>query len=86
MLTYLDRAFCNCRDCATQCHRRFYGTQHEANAKRVGLPVSLHPLTGGDMCNGYAVKRESNTANDALRGRAAAGCEGPLEGTVMRKE
>ena len=24
--------------------------------------------------------------NVALRGRAAAGCEGPLEGTVMRKE
>ena len=32
-IPYRDSSFCTAVDCTADCHRRFYGTQHEALAK-----------------------------------------------------
>jgi len=58
MLHYLDRTFCNCHDCEVECYRRFYGTSHEENAKRVGLPVSMASFGVVGPCGWFVRQRE----------------------------
>lgn len=59
MTCYMDRTFCSERGCATECYRRFYGTAHEADAKRVGLAVSMLDLRRREYCKGYTETRKA---------------------------
>ena len=66
MMCYLDQTFCDRRDCATDCERRFFGTTHEENAKHVGLPVSCMAMKDSAYCKGYTTKEVTPcSASDA---------------------
>lgn len=68
MICYMDRTWCNQRDCVAECDRRFYGTRHEERVMKSVVPwnVSEAAFRGTPECVGYVGKEVTPcSASDA---------------------